>query len=150
MMVAATRARAGVRSFCKGGRRQGCRLCPNQGAAADRRKMVVKQTVINHSGKVINIEDDMDCTTESVLYLLSCGKQYLRETGNAVYQRYVPHEDSARDPATTKEVGLHFQQPGLSTNGIEMIPVEKVRGSRADRKIREKRLIREHQLELWD
>ena len=82
----------------------------------------------------------MSCTK------VGCGKQYLGETGNPVYQRYVQHEDSARDPATTKEVGLHFQQPGHSTNDIEMIPIEKIRRSRAVRKIREKRLIREHQL----
>ena len=114
-------------------------------------RTVVKQVVIHHSGEVIQIKDDLTCTSESVLYLtsctkVSCRKQYLGETGNAVYLRYVQHEDSVREVDTTKEVGLHFQLPGHSTADMEMVPIEKVRGGRAARKARERMLIRKYKL----
>ena len=140
----------GVRSCGRGGRRQGCRMCPHIGAAADMRT-VVKKAVIYHSGEVIDIKDDLTCTSESVLYLITCTKmtcrkQYLGETGNAIYLRYVKHEDSVKDIDTTKEVGLHFQLPGHSTADMEIVPIEQVRGGKAARKARERMLIRKYQL----
>ena len=60
--------------------------------------------------------------------------------------RYVDHEDDARDPNTTKNIGLHFQLPGHTIKHMEMIPVEKVRGGVAVRKIRELAMIRKHKL----
>ena len=112
---------------------------------------MVKEVTIFHSGETIQIKEDMCCTTTEVLYVLSCtkpgcGKQYGGETGRAVYLRYVEHEDDARDPNTTKPIGLHFQLPGHSVKDMEMIPVEKVRGGIAVRKIRELALIRKYKL----
>ena len=69
-----------------------------------------------------------------------------RGDGRAVYLRYVEHEDDARDPNTTKAIGLHFQLPGHSIKDMQMIPVEKVRGGIAVRKIRELAMIRKHKL----
>ena len=78
---------------------------------------MIKEVQINHSGDVIKIKEDLCCTTTEVLYILSCtkpgcGKQYGGETGRAVYLRYVEQEDDARDPNTSKNIGLHFQLPG--------------------------------------
>ena len=59
------------------------------------------------------------------------------------------HEDSARDTYTAKAVGKHFQLPGHSTDNMEMVALEKVRGGIAVRKAREKALIRKYQLERY-
>ena len=120
------------------------------GAAADMRT-VVKEVTIFHSGEVLKINQNIDCCTESVLYLITCTKQacrkqYLRETGRAAYKRYTEHEDSCKDSSTTKVVGLHFQLPGHSPANLEMVPIEKVWGGRAARKARERALIRGHQM----
>ena len=128
-------------------------MCPHLGVASDPRG-VVKQVVINHTKEVINIKDNLDCTTESCLYLLSCikqgcGKQYIGETGRKLYQRYTEHEDSAQDPGTTLRVGIHFQLPGHTRDDMEMVAVERVRGGIAARKVREKALIRKYQLERF-
>ena len=61
-----------------------------------------------------------------------------------LYERYVEHEDSARDPNTSKSDGRHFQLPGHSTDYMEMIGIEHVRGGIAVRKAPEKALIRRH------
>ena len=157
--VAATRAvrgarEVGVRCCGKGGRRQGCRLCNHMGTASNM-KTVVKEVVILHSGEVIQIKDNLDCCSESILYLItctkqSCRKQYIGETGRTAYKRYTEHEDSAKDVNTTKEVGKHFQLPGHSTSDIEMVPIERVRGGRVARKVRERALIRQHQMVSFD
>ena len=76
----------------------------------------------------------------------SCRKQYIGETGRTAYKRYTEHEDSAKDANTTKEVSKHFQLPGHSTSDIEMVPIERVRGGRVARKVRERALIRQHQM----
>ena len=107
--------------------------------------------MISHSGEIVDITEDIDCTTQSVIYLLTCtkqgcGKQYIGETGRGIYERYREHEDSTRDPGTTKTVGLHFQLPGHSSDDIEMIGIERVRGGLAVRKTRERALIRRFQL----
>ena len=151
---AAMRSRVvGMRSCGRGGRRQGCRLCPHLGAAADPRG-VVKEVVINHSKEVITIKEDLDCTTESCLYLLNCvklgcGKQYIGETGRKLYERYKEHEDSAQDRGTTLNVGKPFQLPGHSRDDMEMVGLERVRGGLAVRKVREKALIRKYQMERY-
>ena len=98
------------------------------------------------SQEIIHTKQNMNCTTEGVLYLITCTKsnckkQYIGETGQAVYERYGEHETSARDPNTTKVVGKHFQLPGHTTDDMEMIPIEKVRGDRAVRKGRERAMI---------
>ena len=148
---AATGARlVGVRRCCGTGARQQCRLCPHLGAASSPRG-VVTEGKINHTGDTIQIQDNITCTTRSVLYLLSCnrrgcGKQYLGQTGRAAYERYTEHEDSATNQATTTTVGEHFQLPGHTTANMEMIPFEHVRGGRAVREVREKAMIRQYQL----
>ena len=114
----------------------------------------MREARINHTGEVI-VQDNITCTTESVLYLITCkkgtcGKQYLGQTGRPLYKRYSEHEDDAMDPNTNTQVGKHFQLPGHSTADIEMIPLEKVKtGGRAVREARERELIRKYQLAYY-
>ena len=111
----------------------------------------MEQVVITHSGEVVDIKDNIECTTRSVIYLLTCtkigcGLQYIGETGRMLFERFREHEDSVADPETVKSVGQHFQLPGHSTDDMEMIGIERVKGGLAVRKAREKFLIRKHQL----
>ena len=67
------------------GRRQLCKLYSHLGPAAEAGG-VVPQATITHSGEVITISENIDCTTSSVIYLLTCkkqgcGAQYIGETG---------------------------------------------------------------------
>ena len=88
----------------------------------------------------------MTCTDEGCLYLLSCTKancrkQYIGETGRAVYRRFKELLDSREDPNTKSPVGIHFQLPGHSKKDMELILLEIVRSCKATRKIRERILI---------
>ena len=149
--MVATRANTGtgevgMRGCGRNGRRQMCRLCPHLGPAADQ-SVVISEAVISNNNEVIKIKDNINCTTSSVLYLITCKKrgcamQYIGETGRMLYECYVEHEDSARDPDTNKTVGRHFQLHGHTTDQIEMIGIEHVRGGIAVRKARQKALIR--------
>ena len=75
----------------------------------------------------------MTCTDEGCLYLLyllsctNCRKQYIGETGKAVYKIFEEHQDSSEDPETKCPVGVHFQLPGHSKKDMELIPLEIVR-----------------------
>ena len=93
----------------------------------------------------------MSCTDEWCLYLLSCTKancrkQYIGETGRAVYKRFKEDLDSSEDPDTKCPVGVHFHLPGHSKKDMELIPLEIVRGCSANRKIRERNLINKYQM----
>ena len=63
---------------------------------------------------------------------------------NRLYSAFLPSNQA--DPETVKSVGQHFQLPGHSTDDMEMIGIERVKGGLAVRKAREKFLIRKHQL----
>ena len=146
---AATGARVvGVRRCSGGGRRQSCPLCPHLGASP---RDVMQEVKIHHSGEIIKIRENMSCTDQGCLYLLSCKKggcrkQYIGESGRPVYKRFKDHQDSSEDPGTSCPVGLHFQLPGHSKKDMEMVPLEKVRGNTAVRKIRERNLINKFQM----
>ena len=106
---------------------------------------------IHHSGEQLTIKQNMTCTDEGCLYLLSCTKancrkQYIGETCRAVYKRFKEHLDTSEDPETKCPAGLHFQLPGHSKKEMEMVPLELVRGCRATRKIRERNLINQHEM----
>ena len=136
----------GVRRCGVGGRRQSCPLCPHLGQAADNPRAVVQEVTIHHSGAVINITQNINCTDTGVLYLLSCTrhfcrKQYIGETGRPAYVRFKEHLDSAEDPATPTPVGQHFQSVGHSKADMEMVPFERVIGNSAVRKQRERFFI---------
>ena len=129
-----------------GGRCVHCVLGP----ASDPRN-VAKEALIHHSGKVIQIKQNITCTSSGCLYLLSCTKntcrkQYIGESGRPLYKRFKEHKDSAQTPDTTCPVGQHFQLPGHSVRDMEMLPVEVVRGDVATRKVRERNLINTHQM----
>ena len=140
----------GVRCCGRGGRRQLCSLCPFLGAASDPR-VVVQEATINHTGEVISIIQNITCTDQGCLYLLSCTKntcrkQYVGETGRSLYVRFKEHKDSAETADTPCPVGQHFQLPGHSTRDMVMVPLELVRGDKATRKQRERNLINTHQM----
>ena len=77
--MVATRANTGtgevgMRGCGRNGRRQMCRLCPHLGPAADQ-SVVISEAVISNNNEVIKIKDNINCTTSSVLYLITCKKR---------------------------------------------------------------------------
>ena len=141
----------GVRKCGVGGRRQFCSLCPHLVQAADNPRAVIQEVTIHHSGAVITIHHNLNCTDTDVIYLLSCTKplcrkQYIGETGRPAYVRFKEHLDSAEDQATSTSVGQHFQSAGHTKADMEMIPFEKVHGNTAVRKQRERLYINHHNM----
>ena len=139
----------GFRS-CRGGR--SCSLCPFSGLAADG-KSVVQRAVIHHSGKVIEIKQNITCKDSFCLYILTCTKQgclkqYAGMTTRPLYQRFAEHRDSAQDQGTTCSVGLHWQEPGHRLEHMELVGVEQMRGERDKIKLRQREMemINEHDL----
>lgn len=93
----------------------------------------------------------MTCTDEGCLYSLSCTKancrkQYIGETDRAVYKRFKEQVDTSEYSDAKCPVGIHFQLPGHSKRDMEMIPLEIVRGCRATRNIRGRKLINKYQM----
>ena len=107
------------------------------------------------TNEVFPIKSKMDCTTENVIYLVSCNKQdnscssgiqYVGETGRRLCDRFQEHRGTITNPThlgTTKPVGAHFQQPGHTVRDLKIIPIEKIRSSDPYvRKIRESYYIK--------
>ena len=130
---------------CKAGRR-GCSLCPFTGPAADK-KGVVTQVKIEHSGKMIQVNQRITCRDSYCLYILSCTKpgclrQYAGQSSRPLYIRFAEHLVSIRDVNTTCPVGVHWQEPGHNQEHLVFLPVEKMRNRcRVALRQREKQLI---------
>ena len=130
---------------CAGSRR-GCSLCPFTGAAADG-KTVVKEVVVNLTGQVIQLQQNITCKDDFVLYVLSCTKpgclaQYAGQTYRQAYVRFKEHLDSIQDRHTTCPVGLHWKLPGHKIEHLEFLPIGRVRmRNRVTLRQREKEVI---------
>ena len=116
------------------------------GSAANK-KTVVTEIKIEHSGKIIQIEQRITCRDSHCLYILSCTKpgclkQYAGQSSRPLYVRFAEHLASIQDQNTTCVVGLHWQEPGHSLENLVFLPVEKLRTKcRVTLRQREKQLI---------
>ena len=71
---------------------------------------------INGTGQLFHVKCDMDCSSRSVLYIMTCtgcNEQYIGETGNELKTRMTVHRQQIRDTRTRKiAVSKHIAECG--------------------------------------
>ena len=139
------RSRPGFRRCNK----NGCSLCPFTGLEP---AQVESSVMVEHSGLVHEIKQQLYCNSKNVIYLLSCKRkdrgQYVGETGKTGEQRFRGHLNSVRNNTVkTTTVGEHYRGISHSVSDMVFVPFEQVR-SRDPwvRKAREEMYINNWQL----
>ena len=110
---------------------------------------------VNSTGEDYAIRARITCSTENVLYLITCTKsdrncpdspQYGGETGPAASKRFAEHFATITQIChtnTSKPVRQHFRQPGHSLSDCVFISVEKIYSANVFvRKARERNIIK--------
>ena len=97
-----------------------------------------------HMKKRWNIQAPINCTTENVIYRLTCKKcpdfVYIGETKRRFCDRIQDHREAIYQKELDHPVGAHFNQPGHTAKDLTPLAIERVlpRHDTALRKRREK------------
>ena len=91
-------------------------------------------------GKIFNLSEDLDCSSENIIYLITCSKfnlQYVGETDNPLRVRMNAHRYCINSNKDTP-IGIHFNSKNHNISHLKIMPIEKVKGiSTNDRRSRE-------------
>ena len=82
-------------------------------------------TVFN---KMFALTEDLDCSSEDIIYLITCSKcniQYVGETGNPLRVRMNAHRHCIRANRDTP-IGVHFNSRGHNVSHLSVMPIEKL------------------------
>jgi len=83
------------------------------------------------------VEDDMDCNSENVIYIITCKRcrqQYVGETERRLKDRLNGHRSNIKNKQNTA-VAIHFNNYGHSITDLNIMPIEKLKHS--DKKLRQ-------------
>jgi hypothetical protein len=90
--------------------------------------------------KVFNLTENLDCSSENIVYLITCSKcniQYVGETGNPLRVRMNAHRHCVRSNRDTP-IGIHFNSNNHNISDLIIMPIEKLQtNSINDRRSRE-------------
>jgi hypothetical protein len=95
--------------------------------------------VSNHTHKSYLVRNCITCTTNNIVYLITCnlcGLQYVGETGRMLKARINDHLSAIRLNKPTP-IGIHFNQPSHSTSNFSIIGIEANLNSITERRSRE-------------
>ena len=138
--------RRGVSRCNRGTGRAQCAACVHLTSSP---REVIKEIKVHSSGKVIRIEDQINCKTKSCLYLLQSTKdpkQYAGQSGSSIGRRTLQHACDV-DAGANKPVPLHFQQTGSCRNDLRVTPFLRVKNQNAWVRLHlEREFINQHNL----
>ena len=93
----------------------------------------------------VEINKNVDCQTQNLIYLISCKKcetQYVGETARTLQSRISEHLGYIKNKKLTKATGEHFNLKGHKQSDMEVSIIEKMNSSSEQfRKQREKMYI---------
>ena len=92
---------------------------------------MIKEVAIHSSGEVIQIEDQINCKTKSVLYLLQSRRdprQYAGQTGATIGTRTMQHGGDI-DSEADKPVSNHFRLTGSTRGDLKVTPFMRVKNN---------------------
>ena len=78
---------------------------------------------------VLGSNNHLSCTTENVIYLISCqlcNNQYVGETMNSVRERFTRHRSSIKGGKSNQLVHGHFHDEYHDLSNCKIIPIEKI------------------------
>ena len=81
------------------------------------------------TSEVLSLKKDFDCTSENVIYLITCKRcnsQYVGQTHQKVSNRMNSHQfDNFHHPGIFTNVSVHFNENGHTANDFSFAPIEK-------------------------
>ena len=96
----------------------------------------------HHTSRVYPIENNLNCKSDNVIYLIWCLKckvQYVGETSKSLQERFSAHVSCIRTKKQTA-IAIHFNGTDHSLLDLKIIAICKIE-SQKERKTREKQLI---------
>ena len=100
--------------------------------------------LINNNHKTWNINDQVNCETRNIIYLIECNintckKRYIGETERSLKERFSDHQQYIKGLIPKAATGEHFNLPGHSMANVTLTIIEKVnKEDEFYRKLREK------------
>ena len=70
------------------------------------------------------IRGHITCTTSNIIYLISCGIQYIGETKNLLKKRFYGHRSTVKTQKLDTPVGQHFNLPNHSISDMILQGIE--------------------------
>ena len=98
-----------------------CSVCPFV-----KEGKTVKSKATNYK---IDINTNVDCSTQNIIYLLNCKKcsqQYIGETKRMLKERFSEHKTYVNTNNKSKSTGIHFNEKGHRVSDMEISIIEKV------------------------
>ena len=86
-------------------------------------------TKSNVTGFTVEINSNVDCNSENVIYLIFCRRcpeQYIGETKRKFKDRMGEHRNYVRNQVLIKAAGLHFNKPGHQLSDMQVTVLEKI------------------------
>jgi len=105
---------------------KGCRRCPNTKCKACNYITESNFFTSSQNKRVFNIAHNFTCKSKNICYLITCrkcAKQYVGETGRSLSARITDHLSCIRLKKPTP-IGLHFNQPGHTTQDLSILPID--------------------------
>ena len=108
----------------------GCFKCDKKCVICDQHLVEGKTFQSQATGETFTLRDRVSCETESVIYLLYCGKQcphsqYIGRSKNSLRQRFYLHRSHIKKNVGT-HVTEHFNLPNHSLSDMRCLVVERV------------------------
>ena len=86
--------------------------------------------VCSNTNETFSLNSDFDCTSENVIYLITCKKchtQYVGQTHQKVSKRMNSHRfDIFHYPDNFTNVSMHFNENGHTPNDFSFAPIDKI------------------------
>ena len=86
--------------------------------------------VCSNTNETFSLNSDFDCTSENVVYLITCKKchtQYVGQTHQKVSKRMNSHRyDIFHYPDNFTNVSMHFKENGHTPNDFSFAPIDKI------------------------
>ena len=86
--------------------------------------------VCSNTNETFSLNSDFDCTSENVIYLITCNKchtQYVGQTHQKVSKRMNSHRfDIFHYPDNFTNVSMHFNENGHTPNDFSFAPIDKI------------------------
>ena len=134
------------KSHLKG--QQNGRIGPCGGKRCQTCKFVPKTSFVMHGSHKIRFEQNLNCNSINVIYLIHCshcGRRYVGETGNSVRERFNGHKRDVRHGISTNVADHFFSLFGCDfETKCVLYPLEQIPVTGCETQDKDKRLEREN------
>ena len=99
-----------------------CTACP----------FIMEGSTITKSGKLWEIQKNLNCNSENIVYMIECQKdncrhRYIGQTERKLSDRFSEHRGYVNRKILSQPTGQHFNSPGHSISDMKITVIEKIK-----------------------